>query len=85
MQCGAIRYTSDSHEQMAKQNFTRLLVPRFTPYRNISEDNDSYANVIQQLAEDEHRNYLIIEDVRKALAENRTPIILTNLTAASRL
>lgn len=81
MQCGAIRYTSDSNEQMAKQNFTRLLVPRFTPYRNIGEENDSYTIVIQQLAEDEHRNYLIIEDVRKALAEKRSPIILTNLTA----
>ncbi len=81
MQCGAIRYTSDSNEQMASQSFTRLMVPRFTLYRNIGANNDSYATVIQQLAEDEHRNRLIVEDVRKALAEKRSPIVLTNLTA----
>ena len=81
MQCGAIRYASGSNEQMASQSFTRLLVPRFTSFRNIGGSNDSYATVIQQLAEDEHRNRLIVEDVRKALAEKRSPIVLTDLTA----
>ncbi len=81
MQCGPIRFTSDSHQQMASQSFTRLLMPRFTPFRSIDEANDNYTNVIQQLAEDEHRNRLIVEDVCHALAEKRSPIVLTNLTA----
>lgn len=81
MQCGKIRYTSDPQQQMASQGFTRLLVPRFTPYRNVGCDIDNYANVIQQLAEDEYRNRLIVEDVRQVLAEQRSPIVLTNLKA----
>lgn len=81
MQCGPIRYTSDSHRQMESQTFTRLLVPRFTPYRKIGDDSDNYANVIQQLADDEHRNQLIVKDVRQALTEHRSPIVLTNLKA----
>ena len=79
MQCGTIRYTSDSRQQMASQSFTRLLVPRFTAYRNVGDENSNYAHVIQMLAADEYRNRLIIEDVRQALAEYRSPIVLTNL------
>ena len=74
MQCGPIRYTSDSHQQIGNQCFTRLLVPRFTPFRFIDETGDNYANVTQQLAEDEHRNRLIVEDVRHTLAENARPL-----------
>lgn len=81
MQCGPIRYTSDSRLQMAHQSFTRFLVPRFTPFRSIGDADDNLANVVQQLAEDEHRNHLIVADVCQALAERRSPLVLTNLTA----
>ena len=37
--------------------------------------------MIQKMAEDENRNNLIIDDVRKALTEGRSLIVLTNLTA----
>lgn len=79
MQCGPIRYTVDVKAQMAKQNFRRYLIPRFTTFRLITDDKKSYTELIHELAEDEVRNKLIIEDVSKALAEGRTPIILTSL------
>ncbi len=81
MQCGPIRYTADSWQQMQSQTFTRLLVPRFTAFRYVIEDNPSFSNVISQLAEDKYRNRLIVDDVRNALKECRSPIVLTSLTS----
>lgn len=81
MQCGPIRYSADAKTQMAYQTFTRLLVPRFTSYRELTDDKSTYARMIQKMAEDENRNKFIIDDVCKALTEGRSPIVLTNLTA----
>ena len=39
MQCGPIRYSADAKAQMASQTFTRLLVPRFTFYRELTNRN----------------------------------------------
>lgn len=80
MQCGEIRYTADSKTQQEQQTFHRLLIPRFTTYRNISDDN-GYTAIAQSLSEDESRNHLIIDDVKKVLDEGRSPIILTGLTS----
>ncbi len=81
MQCGPIRYSADAKVQMASQTFARLLVPRFTSYRELTDDKSTYARMIHKMAEDENRNNLIIDDVRKTLTDGRSPIILTNLTA----
>ncbi len=80
MQCGPIRYTADAKTQIENQTFQRLLVPRFTPFKTISDRDLPFAKVTQQLAEDEYRNIFIVKDVINALKEGRTPIILTNLT-----
>ena len=81
MQCGEIRYTSDSKAQQAQQSFRRLLVPRFTSHRNLNADNNNYAQILDELTENESRNKLILDDVAANLAEGRTPIILTARTA----
>lgn len=81
MQCGPIRYSADVKMQIALQTFERLLVPRFTSYRELTEDKRMYSQTIQGMSNDERRNTLIIEDVRKALDEGRSPIALTSLTS----
>lgn len=81
MQCGPIRYTADPQHQMASKSFARILVPRFTAYRIVVNENANYSHVIQQLAEDEYRNRLIVNDVIDVMKEGRTPIVLTSLTA----
>ena len=81
MQCGKIRYTADSQMQISNQNFTRVLVPRFTSFRNIFSDEKTYTQIIEMMSKDETRNKLIVEDVCKAIHEGRTPIILTSLTS----
>ena len=81
MQCGPIRYTADAKAQMKSQNFSRLLVPRYTPFRPIGDENLTYTMVEKQLVEDECRNLFIVKDVVGALKEGRSPIILTSRTS----
>lgn len=81
MQCGDIRYTSDSKSQQTQQSFRRLLIPRFTAHRNLKADGGNYAQVIDELIESESRNKQILDDIASNLAEGRTPIILTARTA----
>ena len=81
MQCGPIRYSADAKTQMVSQTFTRLLVPRFTSYRELTDEKSTYIRMIQKMAEDENRNRLIADDVCETLKEGRSPIVLTSLTA----
>lgn len=82
MQCGRIRYTANATTQISNHSFERVIVPRFTTYRNInSNEKATFTQTIQKLAEDEARNSLIVDDAKKILQEKRTPIILTSLTS----
>jgi len=81
MQCGPIRYTADAKQQIAQQTFSRELIPRFTAFRWINEESPQYAQIEQELAANEVRNQLLVADVQKALAEHRTPLVLTGLTS----
>lgn len=81
MQCGEIRYTADTKSQQAQQSFRRLLIPRFTSHRNLNAEGSNYAQILEELTENESRNKLILDDVAANLAEGRTPIILTARTA----
>lgn len=81
MQCGPIRYSADAKAQMESQTFERFLIPRFTSYRELSDEKPAYVRVIQKMAEDKQRNQLIINDVSMVLEEKRTPIVLTTLTS----
>ena len=81
MQCGPIRFSADAKAQIQKQSFQRYLVPRFTSYRPVTDDKQSFTALSQSLAESEIRNNLIIEDVLNVVAVGRTPIILTARTS----
>ena len=76
MQCGPIRYTAQNY----KPTFTRELRPRFTSFKNLSNDSLAHNSQLKALAENEARNHMIVKDVCDALNNNRTPIILTQLT-----
>ena len=53
----------------------------FFPWCDLSDESPMYARIVQSLATDERRNAQIAEDVRMALADGRTPIVLTTLTS----
>lgn len=79
MQCGPIRFSADSKSQIQKQSFRRYLIPRFTSYRSITDDKQSFPALQKSLAADEVRNSLIVDDIRKTLESGRTPIVLTGI------
>jgi len=79
MQCGPIRFSADSKSQIQKQSFRRYLIPRFTSYRSITDDKQSFPALQKSLAADEVRNSLIVDDIRKAVESGRTPIVLTGI------
>ncbi|MEG2332550.1 MAG: DEAD/DEAH box helicase family protein [Bacteroides sp.] len=81
MQCGSIRYSADAKMQMASQTFERLLIPRFTSYRELADEKAMYVQILQRMADDNYRNRLIVADVCKALGEGKSPIVLTSLTS----
>ena len=81
MQCGPIRYSADAKVQMQNQSFQRLLVPRFTPFRLVSNEDIAFAKITQQIAEDEYRNILIVRDILEVIENGRSPIILTSRTS----
>ena len=85
MQCGKIRFMADAQSQMNNQSFSRILIPRFTTFRNISLDDKTYTRVVDTISKDEVRNRLIIDDVHKAIVEGRTPIVLISLTSHVRV
>lgn len=85
MQCGPIRFSADAKTQIQKQSFQRYLVPRFTSYRSVTDNRQSFALLSQSLAESELRNTLIVEDVLNAVTAGRTPIILTGRTSHVKL
>ena len=85
MQCGKIRFTSDAKAQIANQVFKRILIPRFTSFRNITSSDKTYVQITQALSEDVTRNNFIIEDVKTAILKGYTPLVLTTRTAHVKL
>lgn len=79
MQCGPIRFSADVKSQILKQSFRRYLIPRFTSYRSITDDKQSFMTIQQSLIADGARNSLIIDDVCKAVESGRTPVVLTSI------
>ncbi len=78
MQLGPTRFTIYAKTQAAASPFTHKLIVRETDFRFSGDDSAPKLHAIyQQLAEDERRNQLILDDVITALEEGRSPILLT--------
>ena len=75
MQCGPIRYRVDAKAQAEKREFEHYLIPRFTSFRNLSDNN--ITALYKKLSDDTMRNNLIVNDVALAVKNGRTPMILT--------
>ena len=79
MQCGPIRYQVDAKAQAEKRPFDHAVIPKFTSFAQPVTDEvpwritDAYA----AMQVNEERNGKIVADVLSAVAERRTPIVLT--------
>jgi superfamily II DNA or RNA helicase len=78
MQLGPIRFAVDARAQTAQRPFEHRLVVRETSFRAEGDARDvGIQELYAALATDTHRNELILTDVIDALAEGRSPILLT--------
>ena len=81
MQCGPIRYRVDPREQALQRPFTHQVIVRDTQLLPLPQSEGETKLAIHQLyasiVSSELRNDLIYGDVRAALSDQRTPLILT--------
>lgn len=75
MQCGPVRYSVDAKSQAEKRTFSHYVIPRFTRARLpvARKIQDIYAGIIGN----ESRTNQIISDAVRLIAEDRTPLLLT--------
>jgi superfamily II DNA or RNA helicase len=81
MQCGPIRYRDDARRQAAQRPFDHRVILRKTNFKLPDTHQGKGEMPIQEiysiLTHDEQRNGMIVEDVRKAVASHRSPLVLT--------
>ena len=80
MQCGPIRYRATAKAQARLRPFEHRAILRSTAFRlpaGMDGERPPIQEVYAALAGDEMRNGLILADVRAALEEGRSPIVLT--------
>ncbi len=76
MQCGPIRFKSDSHKSQS-DHFTCKLISRATHFVMLISEGDSIHKIWPELIKDDERNRMIFNDVMDVLAEGRCPIVIT--------
>jgi len=79
MQCGPVRYRVDAITQAEQSGIARYVLPRFTLFRKpVSLTDQEFGPAVAQnyLSESAARNSMILADIREALAQGRTPIVL---------
>jgi superfamily II DNA or RNA helicase len=78
MQCGPIRVRIRLQDIGDQQRFRHLVIVRNTEFALPSEaDEQSIQTVYAALASDTERNGVILADIREALAQGRSPLVLT--------
>ena len=78
MQCGAVRHQVSAKKQALARPFEHYVTQRHTVF--MTPENNfpvtlSIHDVYQALVADVERNQFIIEDIKKALAQGRSPLI----------
>lgn len=84
-QLGEIAASFTSKEQMEAQSFDRLVCPRLTPFAPSDPDSTDFLRICQEAANHPMRNEMIIADVKEALANGRTVLVLTRFVEHAHL
>jgi superfamily II DNA or RNA helicase/very-short-patch-repair endonuclease len=81
MQCGPVRHRVDAREQAAARPFEHTVHVRPTSFRSsgtVAADlRVQFQELYAELIADEDRNRLICDEVLQAVAEGRSPLVLT--------
>ena len=84
MYLGPVRYRVDAKEQAAQRPFRHVMIPRFTGMTFSPASENEVANIASyysQIAEDEIRNHMIVDDVLSCLEEGRNCLVLSERVA----
>lgn len=76
-QLGPVRFAIDARNTAAEHVFEHRLVVRETSFRLAEASAPGIQELYGALAADRSRNDIILDDVAKALAEGRSPVLLT--------
>ncbi len=78
LQCGPTRISLNRKQQATDEDFTRRLILRETGFSLSDTDSGiTIQEIYARLTADRQRNHLILGDIKQALAEGRSPILLT--------
>ncbi len=81
MQCGPIRFGMNAKAMTETSPFQHVVSPRLTTFQMQSGVADAtIQDIYRALAQDEARNDLIASDVRAAISDGRSPLLLTGRT-----
>jgi superfamily II DNA or RNA helicase len=76
MQCGPVRFAVHPKSQEAKTQLKHQLICRTTDF-TVDNPDSSIQAIYAALVGDEKRNSLLLADVRQAIQEGRSPVLLT--------
>lgn len=76
MQCGPVRHSVHPKKQEAREQFKHQLICRTTSF-TMDNPDASIQQIFTVLVADEQRNALILADVRRAIQEGRSPVLIT--------
>jgi superfamily II DNA or RNA helicase len=81
MNCGPIRYRVNHRKQAASRPFDHRVITRTTgfklPQPLLAGEGPAIQEIYSALVADENRNSLIIRDVLRVVADQRSPVLLT--------
>src|SRR6266545_3121445 len=81
MQCGPIRCSMSARDATARSPFQHVVRPRHTNFQRASAGDDfTIHDVYAALINDTDRNQQIVTDILDAIANGRTPLVLTQRT-----
>jgi superfamily II DNA or RNA helicase len=79
MQCGPIRFHLSPKKAAQSSPLEHKVIPRFTNFVwNRSENETTIQDIYGALVTDRERNDLIVQDLRQALSNGRSPLVLTS-------
>lgn len=81
-QCGPILYSTTAKQMNKTQNFAHNFIPRFSSFhyseKDFPNESPNINEYYDRLTSNEARNLMIADDVKNAVADGRTPLVLSD-------
>ena len=85
MMLGPLRHRFTALERAQEQGIGHYFVPRYTRVVDTADSKDDINKAYSLISTSKVRNEMIISDVKKSIAQNQTPVILTRFKEHAKL